>query len=314
MTAASHNFTTPVGRLVGGDVFTARDKDFDGRPLTTRDGKPRAEYIIQVAFPKTDVKTNEMLQQIYRIAQEAFPTMFQNGQCIVPTFSFKWQDGDSQIPNMRGTKPAEREGFPGHWVLTFKSSFAPKVYGQNHEPITDANAIKRGDWVRVGVTCRGNDQQSKPGVYLNHSMLQLCGYGEAIQSGPDAATVFAEPYQLPAGASATPVAPAGVAPGGAPTPGAPPPGAPAMPPGVGAPVAPPVAAPPPGVAQAPTPAPGFGAPSSVPPMPAPGAAPAPGAPPAPPAKQTVAGCPHTYEALVAAGWSDDQMRQAGYLA
>lgn len=327
MTAA-HTFTSPVGRLVGGDVFTARDKDFDGRPMTTRDGNPRSEYIVQIAFPKTDPATEEMRGKIYQAAMEGFPTLFQNGQCLVPTFSYKWTDGDSQQPNMRGVKPCDKEGFPGHWVLTFKSSFAPKVYGQNQEPVADPKAIKRGDWVRVGCVCRGNGQQNKPGVYLNHSMLQLCGYGEELASGPDAATVFADPIRLPPGASSTPVAPVGGMPGVPPgAPGAPPQGVPGVPPGQqqlpgvpppGVPQAPPATAPAPQAPQMPAAAaPGIpGLPPAAAPAPVSGfgaAVPAPAPPPPPAAKQTTPGSP-TYESLVSAGWNDEQMKTAGYLA
>lgn len=327
MTNAANNFTSPVGRLVGGDIFTANTKGFDGQPLTTRSGEPRVEYIVQVAFPKSDPATEEMRGKIYRAAMEGFPTLFgPDGACIFPTFSFKWQDGDSNIPNMKGNKPCEREGFPGCWVLTFKSSFAPKAFDQSTNPIADQAAIKRGDWVRVGVSCKSNGQPTKPGVYLNHSMIQLCGYGEAISSGPDAAEVFGGAYTLPAGASATPMAPAGGMPGAPPAgvPGGVPAGVPAgvpMPGAVPPSQAPPTAAPgvqpplpgmpAPGVpGAAPAPVAGFGAAPAAPP---PGAA-APVAPAPPLVKATVPGCPHTYQALVTAGWTEDKMRSAGFLA
>lgn len=288
--STAHNFTSPVGRLVGGDVFKPRTKDFDGRPLMTRNNEPRVEYVVQIAFPKSDPDTEQMRAKIYQAAAEGFPTLFPGGQCSLPSFSFKWVDGDSTTPNQRGTIPSTKEGYAGHWVLTFKSAFAPQVFGQKQEPIADPSAIKRGDYVRVGVSCRGNESQSKPGVYLNHSMLQLCGYGEAISTGPDAAVVFAEDYHLPPGASATPVAPSAV-------PGASPPAPPA---GIPTPAAVPAPAAPAG---APAPVP-FGAPSAVPPAPPPPAA----------ARQMAPGCPFTYEALVAQGWSDEQMRAAGHLA
>lgn len=291
----ARNFTTPVGRLVGGDIFQSRDKDFEGRPLTTRDNKPRVEHVIAVAFPKSDSKTEEIRREIYAAAVEGFPTLFPGGQCVLPTFSFKWVDGDSTVPNQRGVKPCEKEGYPGHWVISFKSSFAPKVYGPTQEPIVDPKAIKRGDYIRVGVSARGNASQSKPGVYLNHSMIQFCGYGEEISTGPDAATVFAAPIQLPAGASATPMAPPGGMPSGMPMPA-------------------------PGVAMS-MPATGMGMPAPGVPMgmaPAPmagfGMAPPPAAPPPPAAKQVLPGAPASYEALRGAGWTDEQMKSAGYLA
>ena len=97
------NITTPVGRLVGGSVFKYRDKDFDGRPLMTRDNKPRVEYVLLVAFPKTDPEVNAMYSEIAAVAQESFPSLFVNGQAPAG-FSFKMTDGDSTIPNAKGLK------------------------------------------------------------------------------------------------------------------------------------------------------------------------------------------------------------------
>jgi len=294
----THSFTTPVGRFVGGDLFTPRTKDFDGRPMTTRDGQPRSEYICQVAFPKSDAGTETIRREIFSAAVEAFPALFPGGQPgpQAAVFSYKWTDGDDQNPNMRGVKPCDREGFPGHWVLTFKSSFAPQIFDQNIAPIVDPKAIKRGDYVRVAATCKGNGQANKPGVYLSHSMVQLMGYGEAIKSGPDAAAAFAAPAALPPGASTTPVAPStpmpGTALGGVPGPAPTPPRA--TPPMPGAP------------GPAPTPAPGFGSTAAPAPPPPPAAAPA--------GPQTLPGCPHTYAELSAGGWTDEQMRTKGWLA
>jgi hypothetical protein len=290
---------------VGGDLFTPRDKDFDGRPLTDRQNNPRVEYVVQLALPKSDPATEEFRALVYKEAVESFPTLFPGGQPSpqAATFSYKWTDGDSTTPNARGKIPSQREGYPGHWILTFRSSFAPDVVGQAKEPITDPRGLKRGDYIRIAGTCKGNGSQSKPGVYLNQSLVQLCGYGEAISSGPDVDTAFAEAPKLPAGASATPVAPGPMP--GAPTPGAPAPAPGGVPAGAAAPV--PASAPAPAPAgvpgPAPLPAPGFGA---TPPAPAPPA-------PAAAGPQTKPGCPYTYESLKAQGWTDDQMRQQGYL-
>jgi hypothetical protein len=281
--STTHSFTSPVGRLVGGDIFTPSVKNFDGRPLTTRDGEPRSEYVIQVAFPKSDPDTEKMRTVIYQAAVEGFPSLFPGGQPVLPTFSYKWTDGDSAVPNMRGNKPCDREGFPGHWVITFKSSFAPSAYDRNNVEIIDPKAIKRGDYVRVAANCRGNGQANKPGVYVNHSMVRLEGLGEEIRTGPDAATAFAEPPRLPPEARMAPSGVPGGVPGGAPA---------GVPSGVPAPPA-----------AVPTPAPGFGA-APIAPAPPPPAA----------ARQMAQGCPFTYEALAAQGWSDEQMRAQGWLA
>lgn len=315
------SFTTGVGRIVGGDVFVARDKDQQGRPLTTLKGEPKSEFILQVAFPKGHPDTDRVIGEIMAAAQEAFPQRFANGAPPFGQFSYKMQDGDDQSTNQAGRVWAEKEGYPGHWVLSFKTGFAPAVYDTSNPPAPIAwqegtpTPVKRGYWVRVHATVRGNGQQQKPGVYLNHDMVQFCAYGEEIRGGPDASEAFGDaPAQLPAGASASPVAPTTPMPGGAAPPAGPPagppPGVPATPPGAAPPAMPPGAAP--------TPQPGFGMPPAGAGAPGAGAAPPPpGAPPAPPAPpagpQMAPGCPHTYEALRGAGWTDEQMRAAGHL-
>ena len=118
-------------------------------------------------------------------------------------------DGDSQVPNTKGSKPCDRQGYPGHWVLGFSGGFAPKCYTTGAEAlITDPNMIKKGYYVRVYGTVKGNGSAQQPGVFLNHRMVELIGYGEEIITGPDGKQIFgAAPVAMPAGASATPLAP-----------------------------------------------------------------------------------------------------------
>ena len=209
-------FLTPVGRIVSGDVFKGNDKDAEGRPLTIKNGpnagQPRKEYFIGLAIPKTDAAWPALEKLIKDTARAAFPAMFDaSGNCINPKFAFKITDGDSQVPNSNGKKPCDREGYPGHWVLHLSSGFAPKCFARGgEEAITDESMIRRGYYVRVFGSVRGNGSQQQPGVFLNHSMVELVGYGVEIVVGPSAASVFGEaaPAALPAGASATPLAPA----------------------------------------------------------------------------------------------------------
>lgn len=308
-------FTTPVGRLVGGDLFVGRDKDFHGNPLKTRDGKDRTDYIIMLALPKGDPAVEEFWAQVYNTGKEAFPSLFATGQAP-PNFSFKMTDGDSRHANMQGRIPAEREGFPGHYVFTFKTGYPPTIVDRNKMQVTkEANMVKRGDYIRIGGSCSGNGQQSNPGVYLNVSMVQICGYGEEIRTGPTAEELFADDFALPAAASATPTAPAAPITGGTPS-------TPAPPAAGGAPVPVPPPAPTAGAAPATAPAPATPPPGSN------GAAPAPmpmtgvGATPAPPPPgpapatsgfQTKPGEP-PYESFIAQGWTHEQMVAHGKLA
>ena len=188
---------TPVGRLVQGDCFEPQTTDAEGRPLVVKHGpnagQPRVDYFMAIAIPKTDPGFDALYQTIYNEARQSFPSLFDaQGNCINPKFAFKVTDGDSQVPNTRGTKPCDREGFPGHWILNFSGGYAPKCYtAGGAELITDPNMIKRGYYIRIYGSVKGNGSQQQPGIFLNHSMVELVGYGEEIVSGPDGSAISA---------------------------------------------------------------------------------------------------------------------------
>lgn len=314
---------TPVGRLVQGDCFEAQTTDAEGKPLVVKNGpnagQPRVDYFMAIAIPKTDPGFNELYAKIHNEARQSFPSLFdQAGNCISPKFAFKVIDGDSQVPNSRGTKPCDREGFPGHWVLNFSGGYAPKCYtAGGAELITDPNMIKRGYYIRIYGSVKGNGSTQQPGIFLNHSMVELVGYGEEIITGPDGSAVFGgtPAGALPAGASATPVAPstaplaqgpgaapASPQPGGAPAAAAP--AAPATPAAAHTP-----AQPAPGTV---SPAPDFlngpgGQPAGAPASPA-----APAAPAADPAAPAAPAEPMYYDANGAGPFKKSDLEAAGY--
>jgi hypothetical protein len=225
-------FLTPVGRLVQGDPFEAQTKNMQGQPLMTQSGQPTQRYFIAVAFPKMvngqpNAEFAALWQKLEATGRAGFP-----GINIAPPwdpacrFSWKVMDGDGVDDN--GKPNANKEGFAGHWVVKFSSSFAPRCFHaghyQPHEQIQDPKLIKRGYFVRVAGTVEGNGNAQKPGIYVNLSMVELAGQGPEIVSGPDAASIFGgNPVaQLPAGATPLPMhAAAGGLPGGLPPGGAP---------------------------------------------------------------------------------------------
>ncbi len=215
MSTKATELLTPVGRLVQGDCFEPQTTDSEGKPLLIKNGpnagQPRVDYFMAIAIPKTDAGYSELWAKVHGEARAAFPSLFDaTGNCVNPTFAFKVTDGDSQVPNGKGIRPCDREGFPGNWILNFSGGFAPKCYtAGGAEVINDSNMIKRGYYIRIYGSVRGNGSQQKPGIYLNHSMVELVGYGEEIITGPSGDAVFgaAPAGALPAGASATPVAP-----------------------------------------------------------------------------------------------------------
>lgn len=338
------NITSPVGRIVMGSLYDPSTTDAEGKPLVVKTGpnagQPRVNYFFALAIPKgaePHWAHTPWGQQIWNVGNQAFPNAAQS-----PAFAWKIEDGDSQIPNKKGRKPVDNEGWRGHWILKFSGGFAPKVYqqeGAGYVQVTQKDFCKPGYFVEVAFSVEGNGSQSQPGVYLNHSMVCFRAYGQEITFGPDVASAGFGAAPLPVGASMTPppgaipmpqapaAAPAGYAP--PPAPGVMPAAAPTMPLPPGLPQVPGVApAPLPHAGSVPMPsAPAPAVPAPIPvtpnpgfvqmPPPVPQAPAAPMAPPpapAAPARQmTAAANGVTYEAYVAAGWSDAQLVQNGLM-
>lgn len=293
MSQASTNIaTTPTGRLMWGDLYTPNEKNMTGQPLMTQAGQPRKDYSFGLAIPKTqtDWRNEPWGKVIYLVGYQAFPNAYQN-----PRFSWKIIDGDSMEPNERGNKPAEQEGYPGHWILRFGSSFAPDLFtlvgkpaGARPEQLVQKDAIQPGDYVQVNFNIDGNKQAAKPGVYLNHGMVCLIAYGPRIsrRNGNPETAGFGHAGALPANASTMPPGEFAPAPQPAPQP---------------APAPAPVAAPPP---------------MPVVPHPTILAGPAPAVPPpaAPVRAMTAKAAGATYESFIAQGWTDARLVQHGYMA
>ena len=319
------NITSPVGRIVMGSLYDPSTTDAEGKPLVVKTGpnagQPRVNYFFALAIPKgTEPHWAHTAwgQQIWAVGNQAFPNAAQS-----PAFAWKIEDGDSQIPNKKGRKPCQNEGWPGHWILKFSGGFAPKVYqqeGAGYVQVMQKDFCKPGYFVEVAFSVEGNGSQSQPGVYLNHSMVCFRAYGPEISFGPDVASAGFGAAPLPAGASMTPLA------GAIPMPQAPA-AAPTMPLPPGLPQVP-------GVAPAPLPQGGFapmpsapapGAPAPIPVTPNPGfvqvpppaAAPdpmaSPPAPAAPVRQMTAAAQGIPYESYVAQGWTDAQLVQNGLM-
>lgn len=317
------NITSPVGRIVMGSLYDPSTTDAEGKPLVIKTGpnagQPRVNYFFALAIPKgaePHWAHTPWGQQIWNVGNQAFPNAAQS-----PAFAWKIEDGDSQIPNKKGRKPCDNEGWRGHWILKFSGGFAPKVYqqeGGGYVQVVQKDFCKPGYFVEVAFSVEGNGSQSQPGVYLNHSMVCFRAYGQEIVFGPDVASAGFGQAPLPAGASMTP--PPGAVPmpqvpaSAPPVPGAPVPlyAAPHIP-GVPAPLVPGGSAPMPSA-----PAPVAHAPIPVIPNPqflqVPPPASAPAAPPPAPVRQmTPAAQGIPYESYIAAGWTDATLVQNGMM-
>jgi hypothetical protein len=213
------NITTPVGRFIGGSLYDPETTDYDGKPLTMKDKTtPRVQYSIGIAIPKTPGVAHWGSEvwggPIWALAHEAFI----NGETQRPDFAWKITDGDSTVPNKRGRKPCDREGYPGHWVLWFSGGYAPQAYNSDgSQKLLEKDAIKPGYYIQVFGSISDNMPSKSPGLYLNHTYVALSAYGEEIMVGPDVSTAGFGGAPLPPGASATPVANFTPAPPGTPT-------------------------------------------------------------------------------------------------
>jgi hypothetical protein len=327
------NITSPVGRIVMGSLYNPNTTDAEGKPLVVKSGpnagQPRVNFFFALAIPKEPGHTHwaqtSWGQRIWALGHQCFPQAAQSA-----AFAWKIEDGDSQIPNKKGRKPCDNEGWPGHWILKFSGGFPPKIYrqeGGGYVQITDKDFVKPGYFVEVAYNVDGNNSQSQPGIYLNHSMVCFRAYGPEIVFGPDVNAAGFGAAPLPAGASMTP--PAGSIPmpaaGGMQAPGtgyAPPaaPGAGNVPPVPGAmPSASPFA----GTASPPS-APvnvgtGYASPATISPSngipvaPAPQFLQVPAAPAAPVKQMTALANGVPYEAFVAKGWTDAMLVANGLM-
>lgn len=221
------DFIHVTGRMVSGDAFKQQPDKTDPKTGNIEIGK----YFVGVAIPKVgtpgmDAATTAQAQQgaaakaaVEAIAQQAWP----NGEHAYPNFSMKIKDGDGLPQN-------KKEGYPGCWIFGFSQSWPFRVYDKGCSvQLMDPKAVKRGDYIRVPFTSRGNDakvsQNQTPGVYLNAELIEFTGHGKAIQAGIDPSVVMAQigAAQTPTGASDVPIASGPPAttggPGGPPTPG-----------------------------------------------------------------------------------------------
>lgn len=198
---------TPVGRVLSGNVGTpeAVTDPATNQAKLDKNGQPMHAYRTTIAIPKQGEQhwsQTEWGGVIYQAGFAAFP----NGQAQQPTFAWKIVDGDSTVPNRNNKIPAQQVGHAGHWVITFKNSFAPKAVNADGTQTIDPNEFYNGCYAQVHATVRGNNVTGNPGVYLNHDIVALSGHGERIVSGPDASAVGFGNAAAPAGMSQTPVA------------------------------------------------------------------------------------------------------------
>lgn len=312
------NFTaTPIktrtGRIVyaGGpqnSLYDPKTTDYDGNVMTIKSGQNAGQVTQRFDFGLAIAKGTEkgwwetpegaiILAQ----GQKDHPAASQRAD-----FAWKVVDGDSKVPgkvrNGKPTRPpCEKEGYPGHWVYQFSSTYPIKFVNRDGSAyVLDVGAVKVGDFVQVLGDTVGNSGAT-PGVYLNHRYVSLQWPGDPIQAGPlPSEAGFGDNGPKPVGAYDT-----------RPVSGLPPVGVPAAAPAIpaaAAPALPPAAA----VAQAATPQAVVPHPAILlPPTGAPAAPMAPAVPAGP--KLTAKAQGATWEQMLANNWTLDLARQHGMI-
>jgi hypothetical protein len=179
------DFTTPKGRIVAGHpmIISGKTDSRTAQPkLNKTTGLQLMETYFALAIPKAgEQHWNQTAwgAQVWNDGATAFP----KGEYNAPTFAWKIIDGDSSIPNKKGKVPNQQEGWAGSWVIHFSTSIPVQNYklvGTVLSALTSDKEVKRGDYGRVSVSCKGNGSTESPGVYLNPTMFCLDDIGVAI--------------------------------------------------------------------------------------------------------------------------------------
>ena len=202
------NLTSPVGRLVQGDLYRGYTKDAEGKDLVYKNGadagKARTNFFFALAIPKNPGETHwantEWEQKILQVGAAAFPQMYQN-----PAFSWKVEDGDSNVPNKKGKVPSSNEGWKGNWIIKFSTSIAPKVFRAEGAAFFETADVKCGYYVQVNFDVQGNESSQNPGVYINPTMVCFRAPGQEISFGPNVEDAGFGAAPLPAGVTAAPL-------------------------------------------------------------------------------------------------------------
>lgn len=205
----------PPGRIVNGDVYVGNEHDMNGAPLTWKSGKnagqPRKQFFIAVAIPKGAEQHWNQTQwgaQLYNFGTQNLPQLSQR-----PDFAWKVTDGDSTIPmqNEKATRPCDNPNWKGHWIVKCTTNYAPGTYtiGANGQAqvLDQEGYIKRGYFAEVMITVQPNSNPQRPGIFVGHKAVCFRGFGPEIKSeGLNVAAIGFGQAAAPAGATQAPAA------------------------------------------------------------------------------------------------------------
>ncbi len=174
MSVSKENIVVQGRIVMGHPIKRQQMTDDKGNKLQHDDGSSKTQHFFVVAIPKgaeTDWKQTEWGQKVVAVAGQGY----RNGEINRPDFSWKVEDGDSQIPNKKGRKNIDTEGHAGHWIIKCTTQYDCPCYPYNKyspfDAITDDNTVKNGDYYMVSIEVADNTNKGAPaqtpGVYMN---------------------------------------------------------------------------------------------------------------------------------------------------
>lgn len=171
MTDPQNTFTTVAGRIVGGSLSKPQTTDYDGNSQSPR-------WTVMLAIPKAEAQP--LINQIKAAATAGFaatPALLSRAD-----FAWKWIDGDSTAVNKKNVAYNSKEGYPGHFVFAFSTTFAFETVGQDLN-LLDPASVLTGHWVKVFGDMKANGKQDNPGIYLNLKAVQFVRTDNEIMTG-----------------------------------------------------------------------------------------------------------------------------------
>lgn len=178
------------GRLVwilGDSLWTGKAKvdDRTNQPvIDSKTGKQVIEYGFGLAIPKS-ILTNENMgvggpAEIWAAMHQEALSLYPSGQ-LPPGFAMKFKDGDTAV-DQNGVPYSQRDGYAGHIVLTCVTRIPLQVFKHQGAYIQITEGVKCGDYVTVQLAIKAHtaEGQSKPGLYVNPSMVLFTMAGEPI--------------------------------------------------------------------------------------------------------------------------------------
>ena len=198
----------PVGRLVGGNVYSGFDTDYEKRPYGVRDdGSKILKWSVVLAIPYSDPECGRVKAMLRRIAETGFPQLpIEEAKAAARglTFKFSWKTADGNDPKFEG-----KTGYANHFIMYLSTKLrAPGVcyLGAGGVPVTSTSSescpIKAGDYIQpfidISVNSASNPDGSLPtnaGLYLTPRNVLFVKEGDSIDVGlPPLAEMYGDTY------------------------------------------------------------------------------------------------------------------------